>query len=181
MSSRKNAIQKAREFLAVRPVFLDTETTGLDANAEIIEISLVTHDGQVLLDTLVKPTRFIPPDAIRIHGITDEMVREAPAWPDVWLSVETIIRGRYIGIYNVEFDLRMMRQSHRVNGMNWEFPQNRTVDIMKLYADYIGSNRWVTLDAAGRQCGIPLPNAHRAQADTLLLRAVAQYIASRQY
>lgn len=41
-------------------VFLDTETTGLDGNAEIIDIALVDRDGAVLLDTLIRPTRPIP-------------------------------------------------------------------------------------------------------------------------
>ncbi len=180
MSSRKLAIQRAREYLAVRPVFLDTETTGLDSNAEIVEISIIDSDGKVLLDTLIKPARSIPLDASRIHGITNAMVADAPAWPEVWPGVEAILRGRYIGIYNVDFDLRMMRQSHKIYGMDWEFPQHRAFDVMKLYADYIGSQRWVALDTAGRQCGIPLPNAHRAQADTLLLLTLFQYIASRQ-
>jgi DNA polymerase-3 subunit epsilon len=180
MNSRKLAIQKAREYLAVRPVFLDTETTGLDPDAEIIEISIIDHDGVVLVDTLVKPTRSIPVDAIRIHGITDLMVKDAPTWPEIWPVVESALRGRYIGIYNVDFDLRMMRQSHWRYGIPWDFPQNRVFDVMKLYADYSGSQRWVSLDTAGRQSGIGLPNAHRAQADTILLRALIQYIASRQ-
>ena len=179
-SSRKSAIQRAREYLAVRPVFLDTETTGLDANAEIIEICVVDYEAKVLFDTLVKPARSIPPDASRIHGITNAMVQAAPAWPEVWPGVEAVLRGRYIGIYNVDFDIRLMRQSHLVYGMSWEFSQQRVFDVMKLYADYTGSSRWVSLETAGRQCGIALPNAHRAQADTLLLQALVQYIASRQ-
>ena len=179
ISSRKSAIQKAREYLAVRPVFLDTETTGLDPSAEIIEMCVVNHDGTVLLETYVKPVRPIPLDAVRIHGISGEMVADAPNWPEVWPTVEAVIRGRYIGIYNAEFDLKMMRQSQQRYGMAWEFPFSRVFDVMKLYADYSANQRWVSLETAGRQCGIPLPNSHRARADTLLLREVFQFIASR--
>ena len=179
INSRKLAIQRAREYLAVRPVFLDTETTGLNPNAEIIEICIVDHEGNLLLNTLVKPVRSIPLDAMQIHGITNEMVKNAPAWPDVWPSVEANLRAHYVGIYNAEFDLKMMRQSHRAYGMEWEFSSQRIFDVMKIYADFTGTTRWVTLDTAGRQCGIMLPNSHRAQADTLLLRAVLKYIASR--
>ena len=179
MNSRKLAIQKAREYLAVRPVFLDTETTGLNPNDEIVEICVVDHDGDLILNTLVKPVRSIPLDAMRIHGISNEMVKNAPAWPDVWPSVEATLHGRYIGIYNAEFDIKMMRQSHRVHGLAWEFPTQRVFDVMKIYADFTETTRWVSLDTAGRQCGIALPNSHRAKDDTILLRAVLLYIASR--
>lgn len=158
---------------------MDTETTGLDPTAEIVEISIVDAEGQVLLDSLVRPVKPIPLDAALIHGITNTMVEDAPAWPTVWAAAEAILRGRYIGIYNAEFDLRMMKQSHSRYDMLWDFPSQRVFDVMKLYADLIGAARWQTLDAAGRQCGVPLPNAHRAQADALLLRAVFHDIAAR--
>ena len=178
-SSRKTAIQKAREYLAVRPVFLDTETTGLDSGAEIIEISVADQDGGILVDTLVKPIRPILADAIRIHGITNELVKTAPAWPKVWPMVSQAIAGRYIGIYNADFDLRMLKQSHLFHGIVGNVPASRVFDVMKLYADYIGSSRWVTLEVAGRQCGIPIPNSHRARDDTLLLRALLMHLAER--
>ena len=71
------AAQQAQRWLDATPVFLDTETTGLNDLAEIVEISILDDDGLVLLDTLVRPRRPIPADAIRIHGIRNEMVAEA--------------------------------------------------------------------------------------------------------
>ena len=60
---RRSAIEMAREMVARRPVYLDTETTGLDEQSEIVEISLIDSDGSVLLDTLVKPLERIPAGA----------------------------------------------------------------------------------------------------------------------
>ena len=177
--SRRSAIQKAREYLAVKPVFLDTETTGLDPGAEIVEICVINHDATILVDTLVKPTQAIPADAIRVHGISNEMVMNAPGWPEVWAEVSLATSGRYIGIYNADFDLRLMRQSHQRNGMAWDFSAVRVFDVMKLYAEYSGFQRWQSLESAGRQCGLAMPNSHRAQADTQLLRALMLHIASR--
>jgi DNA polymerase-3 subunit epsilon len=55
---------------------------------------------------------------------------------------------------------------------------------MELYAmfygdrdPYRGSFRYQSLEIAGRQCGINLPNAHRAVDDCLLTRAVLHYMA----
>ena len=60
ITDRRDAILQARNILAAAPVIFDTETTGLDSDAEIIEISCITAHGSVLLDTLVKPTTSVP-------------------------------------------------------------------------------------------------------------------------
>jgi DNA polymerase III epsilon subunit-like protein len=171
---RQSIIEKVRQIWAGKPVFLDTETTGLDNAAEIVEISIVDYDGSVLLDTLVRPGRPIPSEAVRVHGISNEMVRQAPTWLHVWPRVEVLLSGRLVGIYNMDFDLRMMRQTHQQIGMPWRTPPCQLFCIMKLYSDYYGAFKWQTLEAAGKQCGLPLPHTHRARDDTLLARAVFQ-------
>ena len=173
---RKRAIQTARDYGSFNPVFLDTETTGLHSTAEIVEISVVDYSGRTLLDTLVKPVHSIPWDVIRVHGITDEMVVDAPSWSEVWPQVESLIRSRYVGIYNADFDLRMMKQSHQLNAMPWERQEDHFFCVMKLYAQFYGTGRWQKLGAAGRQCGLSLPNAHRAKDDTLLTRAIFEHM-----
>jgi len=68
-------VERARELLLKEPIFLDTETTGLDNRAEIIEISIVDYQGKVLFDELVKPMRTIPIEATRVHGITNDDIK----------------------------------------------------------------------------------------------------------
>jgi DNA polymerase-3 subunit epsilon len=178
-ASRLAAARQAWEYWQKKPIFLDTETTGLDFKAEIVEICLIDSDETVLFETLIKPSRRIPPDATRINGITNSMVQCAPTWREVWLEVEEILRGRLIGIYNEEFDVRMITQTNRIYAIPWHPFQCSTFCIMKLYARYYGRDRWQSLQAAGRQCLIPLPNAHRARADTLLARRVLLHMAEQ--
>jgi DNA polymerase III epsilon subunit-like protein len=185
LSARRGAILKAQKMVSRQPVYLDTETTGTGPNDNILEIAVIDHDGEVLVDTLVKPVGRIHPDALAVHGIRDEMVADAPRWGEVWDEIETALLGRLAGIYNADFDLRMMKQSHARNWMTWTQPKGMDVFcIMKLYAQFYGqwnsrrgNYRWQSLDAAGRQCGIPLPNSHRALDDTLLTRAILRYMA----
>ncbi|MEJ5314802.1 MULTISPECIES: 3'-5' exonuclease [Anaerolinea] len=185
---RQRAIQIAREVLKHNPIYLDTETTGLGAQDEIIEISIVNDQGQVVYESLVRPTRPIPPDAIAIHGITNEEVQKARPWHIVWQEVRPVLlNAGVVVIYNEEFDLRMMQQTHARLGLPWR-DRFRTFDLMKLYAEYYGewdpkrrSYRYHSLEAAGKQCGIALPNAHRATADTLLTRALLHFIAGVPY
>ncbi len=182
-SPRQRAMESARMVLNEHPVYLDTETTGLNASDEIIEISIVDDDGSVLLQTLVKPSQPIPADATRIHGITNEETQNARTWPVLWPEIRGVLFGRRIVMYNQDFDLRMMAQSHARYRLPWKERFN-TFDLLKLYAEYRGewdprrrSYRYHSLDSAGKQCGIALPNAHRATADTLLTRALLMHIA----
>lgn len=188
MNSRTEAIQTARQKLELHPVFLDTETTGTDRSSEIIEFCIINHDGQLLFDSLVKPSVSIPFQAMQIHGITNEMVKTAPPWYRIWPEIESMLIGRAVGIYNAEFDLRMIQQTHARYRMPWRPAQlGSSFCIMKLYAQFYGdwdamrgSYRWHSLDAAGRQMRIPLRNTHRALDDALLAREVLHAIASAE-
>jgi DNA polymerase III subunit epsilon len=182
-TQHQRAIDIARTVINKQPVYLDTETTGLNPSDEIVEISIVDHDGKILLESLVRPSQPIPPDATRIHGITNEETQAARTWPVIWPEVRSILFERVVVIYNQEFDLRMMAQSHARYRLPWK-ERFTTFDLLKLYAEYRGewdprrrAYRYHSLDAAGKQCGISLPNAHRATADTLLTRALLRYIA----
>lgn len=182
--SRLNAIQEARTWLESNPVYLDTETTGLGETSEVIEIGIIDDRGAVLFDQLVNPRGPMDPAARNKHGITDDQLKTAPTWEKIWPLVEVILTGRRIGVYNVEFDLRLMRQSHRRAWLNWTLSEANFFDIMKLYARFHGdwdpiriSFRYQSLEVACRQCGIPVNEIHRAVGDCLLARALLHHMA----
>jgi DNA polymerase III epsilon subunit-like protein len=99
------AILKAQAEVLLKPVYLDTETTGLGDGAEIVELCVLDHAGRVVVDTLVKPRRRIPPEASRLHGITGAMVANAPTWADVWPDVEAALTGQRVAIYNADYSI----------------------------------------------------------------------------
>lgn len=178
---------KAREIIALKPVYIDTETTGLTRTDEIVEFSIVDHDGTELYSKLVKPVQSIPNEATRIHGITPRMVEKAQAWPLQWPHIRAILYGRLIAAYNVEFDARMMEQSYQKYNLPWR-ERLDFVDVLKLFSDYRGeydpvrgSFRYFKLADAGRYFNISLPNAHRSTADALLTRAVLHSMAGMTY
>lgn len=186
-TAHPKVIQRVRQIKAYDPVFIDTETTGFSPEDVVIEIGVVNLTGDILFETLIKPPIPIPPDSISVHGITEEMVDSAPSWKDIWGDLRGVLEGRFVGMYNQDFDLRMLKQTHRRYWFDWPMDDRYFFCVMKLYAAFYGElsqrgrgYRFHKLEAAGLACGIPLPNSHRAVDDALLTAALFQYMADFQ-
>jgi DNA polymerase-3 subunit epsilon len=186
-ATREEAVAIACEVIAKQPVYLDTETTGLDQNDEIIEISIIDHAGTVLLESLVRPTIPIPSDSTCIHGISDSSVKQSPFWNTIWPRVREILTNRVVCSYNSDFDARMIQQSLHKFRLPWNITHS-FFDIMGLFSVF--NNDWdpiyrsyklIKLEDAGKRFGIQIPNSHRALDDTRLARAVLHSIAGILY
>lgn len=100
-------------------ICLDCETTGLDPNEdEILSLSIVDWDGNVLHDRKYKPARKTEwPDAERVNGISPESVAECRGiWQDDGRIGQIICDADEIIGYNVGFDMSFLvdRQGPRV-------------------------------------------------------------------
>ncbi|NLN70691.1 MAG: 3'-5' exonuclease [Chloroflexi bacterium] len=178
-------IQRARQVLAYNPIFLDTETTGFSPQDVIIEVGVVDLSGNTLYETLVKPPIPIPAESIAVHGIRDAMVANAPSWLEAWEGLQQVLAGRFIGTYNADFDLRMLKQTHARYWQHWPLDDQLFFCVMKLYSAFYGqvtphgnSYRFHKLEAAGADSGIPLPNSHRAVDDAKITAALFNHIAN---
>jgi DNA polymerase-3 subunit epsilon len=179
-ADRAAAVAWARDVLAdPGAIILDTETSGLDGGAEIVEIAVIDVAGNPLLDTLVRPGRLIPPEATAIHGIADADVVGAPAWSEIHERVGELLRAAsQIVIYNADFDRAMLRQTQKRYGLpGFEVEDDKYTCAMEWYAaycgqwsDYHGSYRWQPLWGGD----------HRALGDCLAtlnrMRAMAQHL-----
>lgn len=92
-------------------VFLDTETTGLDDDAQIVEIAIVDSAGVVLFESHCKPTVPVDPEAAAIHGISSDKLATAPAWPEIAAQVRAALEGKTVVIFNSNFDIRILQQT----------------------------------------------------------------------
>ena len=185
MDDRAKAIQTARKWMKDDPLFLDTETTGLDGQAEICELSVIDAGGSVLMDTLIRPLQPISCEVTSIHGITDTMAAEAPTFADVLPELQKALYRRNVIIYNVTYDVRLIKQSARAHGLNPDVTCEAWHCAMRLYAQFYGkwsekhnTYHWQQLGNAARQCGIDLPrHLHRARVDAELTRQIVKHIA----
>jgi DNA polymerase-3 subunit epsilon len=80
-------------------------------------VAVVDPLGRILLDTLVRPSGPIPPEASAIHGITDEHVASAPAFPDIYPQLVALLVGRDVVAYNASFDRSMVHGARRRYGL----------------------------------------------------------------
>ena len=165
----------------MREIVMDTETTGLDDRAEIVSIAIINNAGETLLSTLVKPVRPIPPEATRIHGITNQMVEAAGPLPVE--HIQNLLTGRNVIIYNAGYDVPMLYRS--VNALNLpEVPWRKIAyfhcametfaEIYGEWNEYRGNYRWQKLATACDYYKIPVVGAHGALADCQMTLKVCQ-------
>ena len=187
LANKQQVMQLVRQKLAEKPVYIDTETTGITRTDEILEIVFVDWYGSVLFESFIRPQKPIPPESTAIHGITSDMVEKARPWPIAWQQIRPLVAGRLLAMYNAEFDMRMMQQSLEQYRLPWR-ENFDTLDIMDLFSQFIGewdpnrkALRRYRLEQAGKYFKIPIPNAHHALEDTLLARAVLHSMAGLPY
>lgn len=147
---KQEIIQWARDMLARDDVcILDTETT--DLYGQVIELAIIDLAGTVLYDGRIKPTVEISEGAQNVHGITMEMLADAPTFADEYERVKALM-GQYrtVLIYNAQFDdavLRVTCEAHNLPELEYE-----SECLMEAYAvycqqwsDYHRSYRWQPL------------------------------------
>lgn len=163
-------------------VVLDTETTGLGRQDEIVQIAVVNPDGGALVNTLVQPTvpSAIQPKATEIHGITPQMVIGKPTLLDLQPKLIEHLSNKFIVAYNADFDKRMVSQSATAVGalrVLTDIPC-QWVDVMRPYQRLMGLSKWVSLKTACIQQNVVVENEHDALGDSLMLLKLLYRIAN---
>lgn len=174
---------QATQLITDNCLILDTETTGLDDIAEIIEIAIIDATAKLLLNRGVKPSRPIPAEVTAIHGITDADVENCPTWATIWPCVRELISNQTVIAYNAPFDRAMIANScgkypEQIEGA-YLAPVGigvKWVDLMGMWMDYTDVRHRVSLRNACADAGIQ-GGWHRAWSDAEAARQLLHYIA----
>jgi DNA polymerase III subunit epsilon len=106
----------------MRQIFLDTETTGLSAEGgdRIIEIGCVEMFSRKLtgnnLHIYLNPERDSHEDALRVHGITNEFLKDKPKFAQVVDQFLDYIAGAEVIIHNAPFDIGFLNKELELQG-----------------------------------------------------------------
>jgi DNA polymerase III subunit epsilon len=146
---------------------LDLETTGVNLGVDrIVEIAIIkiTPDGtRQVKRKLLNPEMPISAVSVEVHGITNEMVKDAPTFKQAANEIKQFLEQCDLAGYNSNrFDIPMLAEEFLRVGLDFEFRGRKLVDVQKVY--HLMEQR--TLSAAYKfYCNKNLEDAHSAEAD----------------
>jgi len=128
---------------------IDVETTGLSPrSARVCEVAAISFRGPEKVGTLaelVNPGCPIPVECIRVHGITDEMVKGSPSFGAIAPRLLDMLEDSVLVAHNAEFDMGFLAMEFEKVGLrfpkmpvldtltiarkNWKFKSNRLGNI----------------------------------------------------
>ncbi len=183
MTEEKPEIDRLKEAVdAQNYVILDTETTGLH-DGEIIEIAIIDHNGETLMDQRIKPYDGIPQESSNVHGIYLKDVENCPHFEDVVVQIKGHLAGKDVIVYNATYDRKMLHRSSEHAGIqrtnwksfsNWICAMNAFSPIYGEWNDYHQNYKWQKLTIAAAYYNVEVQNAHSALGDCLMTYGVVK-------
>ncbi len=142
----------------MKEIALDTETTGLDPDSgdRIVEIGAVELQGHVptgnTYHQYVNPEREVPKEAVDVHGLTNDFLRDKPAFGAIARDFLTFIGNARLVIHNAAFDMKFLNAELRWQDLP-KIDGGRATDTLEIARrKFPGSP--ASLDALCRRFGI---------------------------
>lgn len=162
----------------MREIVIDTETTGLDPKDghRIVEVGAIELFERVptgrQLHLYVNPGRPVPPEAEKVHGLSDAFLADKPGFPEVALDLLAFIADSPLVAHNAIFDWRFLNFELETAGAEG-LPFARMVDTVEIARKRLPGAKH-SLDALCQRFGIDLSRRvhHGALLDAELLAAV---------
>ncbi|HTG55013.1 MAG TPA: exonuclease domain-containing protein [Niabella sp.] len=147
--------------------FIDLETTGVNLGTDrIVEIAIVKllPDGsKTVKRKLINPEMPISKTSVEIHGISNEMVKDAPTFAQAAQELKQVLDDCDLAGYNSNrFDIPLLVEEFLRAGVDFDMKGRRMVDVQNIFHKM----EQRTLSAAYKfYCGKVLESAHSAEAD----------------
>lgn len=145
---------------------VDIETTGgSPANSRMVEIGVVITNGQEVIEqyqTLLNPGRHIPRNVVMIHGITDDMVADAPYFEDIADELFELLQGKVFVAHNASFDFGFVKKELQAVGYDFSPKKICSVRFARRLEKGLKS---YSLKSLAAHYQVVNPHAHRALAD----------------
>jgi DNA polymerase-3 subunit epsilon len=157
-------------------VVFDCETTGLKPSMgdELVSVGAIrVVNGRILtgetFERLINPGRPIPDASRRIHGISDDMVRDKPPVEIVLPQLKTFVGDSVLVAYNAAFDMKFLELKETATGVRFD---NAVLDALLLAIYLFPDSPDHSLSGMSRQLGIDITGRHTALGDAMMTAAI---------
>jgi len=153
----------------------DLETTGTNVLTDrIVQIALVYTNSIGMRDTrniLINPGIPIPVDATDVHGITDEMVKDASTFPEIANDIfQYMVDVTLIGFNIKNFDIPLLKEEFKRCGIDWDVPK----DIIDVFQMDKALYRRTLNNVYKQHTGLDIDGAHDALNDVYAVDVILQ-------
>lgn len=166
--------------IPTKALFIDHEATGGHPPRDTIyEIAIVDDAGNAVLDTLVDPERPLPSGA-KYRGLTESDFQGKPTLRQLWPTLDAIMTGCHIVIWNTDQDRRFYPQRLGVAG-HLSCAMKRFAPIYGDYSTFHNDYTFKSLKVAADYIKYQIDGPpHRALTDAMTCRAVWQWMENRE-
>lgn len=159
---------------------VDIETTGGNPkSSKITEIAIYKSDGKKIIDqyvTLVNPEIPIPDFIVKLTGITNQMVQEAPRFFEIAKQIVEFTEDCIFVAHNVAFDYSVIRHEFKSLGYDYRRKHLCTVRASRYVIPNLES---YSLGKLSRNLGIELKDRHRAGGDAYATAILFQMLVAK--
>ena len=145
---------------------LDIETTGGNYDEEgITEVAIYRYNGEQVTDqfsSLINPQKSIQPFVVKLTGINEKMLKNAPKFYEVAKRIVQITEDCVLVAHNAAFDYRILQTEFRRLGFPFE---RKTLCTVNLSQVLLPEQPSFSLGKLVRNLGIPFTDQHRAHGD----------------
>lgn len=160
-------------------VCFDLETTGLDPEKDqIIEVAAARFNGDAILESyesLIDPGCPIPEESMKIHHITDEMVKGTPPIETILPTLLKFIGKEIIVGHGISLDIAFVIAAARRHSIPCNLASNAYIDTLRLARLY-GESPYNSLEKLREHFNIAAEGAHRAMNDVIVNIGVFKFL-----
>lgn len=159
-------------------VILDTETTGLYDDHEVIELAVINTKGEKLYYSKFCPSIEVDEDAQRVNGFSKEILKDEPVFKSEIKTIREVLSDKVVLAYNSHFDATMLRNT--ANKFDESLEINHEC-VMRLFQNFTDRSYRTSLQNACYEMDVDIYQCHDALGDCYMVLELLRAMSNTKY